>query len=64
MLDTLDPPRRFAYYTFNEGFGAIDATGEAVWDAASGRTLGDADPELLDAGRTMLQTTYVDLDRR
>ena len=64
LLDTLDPPRRFAYYTFNEGFGAIDATGEAVWDAASGRTLGDADPELLDAGRTMLQTTYVDLDRR
>lgn len=64
LLDTLAASRRFAYYTFNEGFGAVDAAGQAIWDAASGRVLGEADPELLDAGRTLLQTTYVDLDRR
>ena len=51
------PPRKFAYYTFNDGFGVVDASGEAVWDATAGRAVTATNPELLDVGRTMLQTT-------
>ena len=58
------PPRKFAYYTFNDGFGVVADTGEAVWDATSGKVVSATDPELLDVGRTMLQTTYVDIGRR
>lgn len=58
------PPRKFAYYTFNDGFGVVDATGAAVWDATSGREIVTTAPELFDVGRTMLQTTYVDIGRR
>ena len=58
------PPRKFAYYTFNDGFGVVDASGEAVWDATAGRAVTATNPELLDVGRTMLQTTYVDIGRR
>ena len=58
------PPRKFAYYAFNDGFGVVDASGEAVWDATGGRAVTETNPELLDVGRTMLQTTYVDIGRR
>jgi len=58
------PPRKFAYYTFNDGFGVVDASGEAVWDATAGRAVTATNPELLDVGRTMLQTTYADIGRR
>ena len=58
------PPRKFAYYTFNDGFGVVDASGEAVWDATAGRPVTATNPELLDVGRTMLQTTYTDIGRR
>ncbi len=58
------PPRKFAYYTFNEGFGVVDSTGFAIWDAASGKVAEGSSAELLDIGRTMLQTTYTDIDRR
>ena len=58
------PPRTFAYYTFNDGFGVVDASGEAVWDATAGRAVTATNPELLDVGRTMLQTTYTDIGRR
>ena len=58
------PPRKFAYYAFNDGFGVVDASGEAVWDATSGKAVRETNPELLDVGRTMLQTTYVDIGRR
>lgn len=57
------PPRKFAYYTFNDGFGVVDASGEAVWDATAGRAVTATNPELLDVGRTMLQTTYTDIGR-
>lgn len=57
-------PRKFAYYTFNDGFGVVDASGEAVWDATAGRAVTATNPELLDVGRTMLQTTYTDIGRR
>ena len=58
------PPRKFAYYTFNDGFGVVDASGEAVWDATGDRVVTATNPDLLDIGRTMLQTTYVDIGRR
>lgn len=58
------PPRKFAYYTFNDGFGVVDASGEAVWDATADRAVTATNPELLDVGRTMLQTTYTDIGRR
>ena len=58
------PPRKFAYYTFNDGFGVVDASGEAVWDATAGRAVTATNPELLDVGRTMLQTPYTDIGRR
>lgn len=58
------PPRKFAYYTFNDGFGVVDASGEAVWDATGDRVVTATNPELLDVGRTMLQTTYVDIGNR
>ena len=58
------PPRKFAYYTFNDGFGVVDASGEAVWDATGDRVVTATNPELLDIGRTMLQTTYADIGRR
>lgn len=59
-----EPPRKFAYYTFNDGFGVVDASGEAVWDATGDRVVTATNPELLDVGRTMLQTTYADIGRR
>lgn len=58
------PPRKFAYYAFNDGFGVVDASGAVVWDATSNKVLIDTAPDLLDVGRTMLQTTYVDIGRR
>lgn len=64
LLDSLAPPRKFGYYTFNDGFGAVDASGEAIWDAASGRVLSSTGDGLLDVGRTLLQTTYVDIGNR
>ncbi len=64
LLAPTPPQRKFAYYTFNDGFGVVDATGEAVWDAATGQPVSVTSEELLDVGRTMLQTTYVDIDRR
>ena len=64
-----DDTPKFAYYTFNEGFGVVDASGEALWDAASGVRMpadGATPPPtgLIDIGRTMLQTTYADIARR
>ncbi len=59
-----EPPRKFAYYTFNDGFGVVDASGEAIWDATSGKAVAETAPCLMDIGRTMLQTTYVDIGRR
>ena len=59
-----EPPRKFAYYTFNDGFGVVDVSGEAVWDATGDRVVTATNPELLDIGRTMLQTTYADIGRR
>lgn len=59
-----EPPRKFAYYTFNEGFGVVDASGEAIWDATSGQIVSATNPDLADVGRTLLQATYTDIGRR
>lgn len=58
--------RRFAYYTFNDGFGVVDATGETVYDCTSGRTIRESGPDSgrLDAGKAMLQATYRDIGAR
>lgn len=55
------PPRKFAYYAFNDGFGVVDSLGAAVWDATGDRVVTATNPELLDVGRTMLQTTYTEI---
>lgn len=63
--DIFDPSKpKFGYYTFNDGFGVVDASGAAVWDNTGGTALVQTSPGLLDVGRTMLQTTYVDIDHR
>ncbi|MDD2438276.1 MAG: sulfatase-like hydrolase/transferase [Massilibacteroides sp.] len=59
---------RFAFYTFNNGFGFIDSTGVSVYDNAAGIPLLEA-PEAgsasrLEKGKAILQTLYEDLDKR
>lgn len=56
--------KKFAYYTYNEGFHVLDATGESSWDAPSNQTMEGSTEEQLTIGRTLLQQTYVDIDRR
>ncbi len=58
------PARAFGYYVFNEGFGVVDASGQAIWDGASDRLREGSDPALADIGRALLQGTYVDIARR
>ncbi len=63
--DIFDPALpKFAYYTFNDGFGVVDASGRALYDAATGQAAPGSDPRLEETGRTLLQTTYVDIGRR
>lgn len=59
---------RFAFYTFNNGFGFIDNSGVSVYDNAADIPLLES-PEngsasRLDKGKAILQTLYNDLDRR
>ena len=63
--DIFDPDvPKFAYYTFNEGFGVVTAEGEALWDAAAGAAATETAPGLADIGRVLLQTTHEDIARR
>lgn len=63
--DMLNPEApKFAYYTYNEGFGIVDEQGHSTWDATSNRTNDTATEEQLIWGRTLLQQTYLDIDRR
>lgn len=66
ILAPTAPPRRFAYYTFNDGFGVVDATGETVYDCTAARTIRESGPDSgrLDAGKAMLQATYRDIGAR
>ena len=63
--DLFDPALpKFAFYTYNDGFAMLSAEGEAGWDAASNRTAEGSDEQLLDWGRALLQSLYIDIDRR
>lgn len=55
---------KFGYWCFNEGFGIADPQGETVFDCTSGRVLIGDDPERLDRGKVLLQTTYKDIGER
>lgn len=55
---------KFGYWCFNEGFGIADPQGETVYDCTSGRVLIGDDPERLDRGKVLLQTTYKDIGER
>ncbi|MDH6305423.1 phosphoglycerol transferase MdoB-like AlkP superfamily enzyme [Parabacteroides sp. PF5-5] len=66
LLDEHTP--RFAFYTFNNGFGFIDSSGISVFDNESNRPL-IIEPETgndlrLDKGKAFLQTLYDDLGNR
>lgn len=58
------PPRKFGYWVFEDGFGVVDEQGELIWNTTLNRPLSATNPDLLDVGRTLLQTTYVDIDKR
>lgn len=63
--DIFDPALpKFAYYTFNDGFGVVDASGETIYDAVTNRVEAEHAPGSADVGRTLLQTTYADIANR
>lgn len=52
-------PPRFAYYTFNNGFGVVDADSATVYDCTSARVISpDSTAAQQRAGKAILQTTY------
>lgn len=62
-----EPPRRFGYWCFSDGFGFIDEAGETVYDHTAGRVVrsdGAGCEERLERGKALLQTTYEDIGRR
>ena len=49
----------FGYYTFNNGFGVVQADGTMIYDCTSNRPIStDASPEREYIGKMMLQSTY------
>lgn len=67
--DLLNPCQpAFAYYTYTNGFGFIDATGVSAYDNESSRSLlGETSPEeeqRINKGKALLQTLYDDLGGR
>lgn len=54
---------KFAYWTFNDGFGVATPEGVTLFDCTSGLTLEEHNPNSprLDWGKTLLQTTYWDI---
>ncbi len=58
----------FGYYTFNDGFGVVDSLGASVWDCTAARAVTGSgtpgDSIRIATGKTLLQSTYVDIDRR
>ena len=51
----------FGYYVFNNGFGVIDSTSSVVYDCTTNQAIQGDSPELIDIGKTILQSTYVDI---
>ena len=67
--DILDPQtQHYAFYTFNNGFGFIDASGVSVYDNESERSLlessSSGSESRLKKGKALLQTLYDDLGNR
>lgn len=57
----------FVFYTFNNGFGAIDSLGVTIWDANTGSVrehTGTGDSTRLELGKAFLQTLMEDFDAR
>lgn len=55
----------FGYYTFNNGFGTIDADGAVIYDCTTQRPLmseGSDEEHRIERGRTILQQTYKIID--
>ena len=57
-------PPRFAYYTFNNGFGVVDADCATVYDCTSAQVISpDSTAAQQSAGKAILQTTYKIIDQ-
>ena len=54
----------FGYYVFNNGFGVVDSTSSIIYDCTTNQTIQGDSPELVDIGKTILQSTYVDIANR
>ena len=50
---------QFGYYTFNNGFGVVKATGATIYDCTTEQAISE-NPKAEDiaTGKTLLQTTY------
>lgn len=55
---------KFAYYTYNEGFGILEKEGMSLWDGESKQPSEGASERQLQMGRTLLQQTYMDIANR
>ena len=65
--DILSPnPPRYAFYTYNNGFGLVDSTDYVAYDNASNQVLmkSTSSESLLRRGKALLQTLYDDLGSR
>lgn len=51
-------PYKFGYYTFNNGFGVVDATGATIYDCTTQSVILQGSAEQEQIGKTMLQSTY------
>jgi AbrB family looped-hinge helix DNA binding protein len=55
---------KFAYYTYNEGFGILEKEGMSLWDGGSKQASEGSTERQLQMGRTLLQQTYMDIANR
>ncbi len=54
----------FAIFAFNNGFGIIDKDGFASYDYGSQKEIQSSSAELLERGKSFIQTVYRDFERR
>ena len=53
-----EKPYEFGYYTFNNGFGVVTERSEEIYDCNANKALCESEPSLIEAGKSILQTTY------
>ena len=53
-----EKPYEFGYYTFNNGFGVVTEHGGEIYDCNADKALCESEPSLIEAGKSILQTTY------